>query len=83
MSGVYIGAQMTLSLAYFGESNVSYCNAIKQQGKDEKKAKRMKHYLFALQSVGVNVGYIFGPGIFCIIIIMCKCSCVQYTGMVL
>ena len=67
MSGVYIGDQMTLSLANFGESNVRYCNAIKQQGKDEKKVKRMKRYLFALQSVGVNVGYIFGPGIYSII----------------
>ena len=81
MSGVYIGAQMTLSLAYFGESNVSYCNAIKQQGKDEKKAKQMKHRLFALQSVGVNVGYIFGPGILYIYmcnnnIYMCEYSCV-------
>ena len=66
MSGIYIGAQMTLALAYFGESNINYRSAIKQLGRDEKKAIKMKHHLFALQSVGVNVGYIFGPGKLCI-----------------
>ena len=64
LSGVFIGAEMTLALAYFGESNANYREAIKELGKDEKKAIRVKHQLFALHSVGVNVGYIFGPGMY-------------------
>ena len=63
LSGVFIGAEMTLALAYFGESNAAYRTALKEQGKNENKATRVKHKLFALHSVGVNVGYIFGPGL--------------------
>lgn len=62
MSGVYIGAEMTLALAYFGESSSDYKEAVVKLGKDERKANQMKHRLFALHSVGVNVGYVFGPG---------------------
>lgn len=64
LSGVFIGAEMTLALAYFGESNSSYRTALKDLGRedDERKASRVKHTLFALHSVGVNIGYIFGPG---------------------
>ena len=62
MSGVFIGAEMTLALAYFGESSNSYRAAIRELGKNERSAARVKHRLFALHSVGANVGYIFGPG---------------------
>lgn len=54
---------MTLALAYFAESNSSYKTAITGLGEEESRANRMKHQLFALHSVGVNVGYIFGPGL--------------------
>ena len=64
LSGVFIGAEMTLALAYFGESNQPYRAAVKALGKGEGGAARMKHTLFALHSVGVNVGYVFGPGEF-------------------
>ena len=63
LSGVFIGAEMTLALAYFAESNSSYKTAITGLGEEESRANRMKHQLFALHSVGVNVGYIFGPGL--------------------
>ena len=63
LSGVFIGAEMTLALAYFGESNQAYRAAVKGLGeKKEGGACRVKHTLFALHSVGVNVGYVFGPG---------------------
>ena len=64
LSGVFIGAEMTLALAYFGESQQAYTAAVKQLGKKEGGAGRVKHTLFALHSVGVNVGYVFGPGMF-------------------
>lgn len=88
LSGVFIGAEMTLALAYFGESNVNYREAIIELGKEEKKAIRVKHLLFALHSVGVNIGYIFGPGMYSNIILSlhawlmelclfptCRCGC--------
>lgn len=63
LSGVFIGAEMTLALSYFGESNSAYKKAVEGKGKKkEKGAGRVKHTLFALHSVGVNVGYVFGPG---------------------
>ena len=70
LSGVFIGAEMTLALAYFGESNLAYKAAVKELGKGgERRAARMKHTLFALHSVGVNVGYVFGPGRFVPVVI--------------
>ena len=64
LSGVFIGAEMTLALAYFGESNETYREAVRGLGKKKKEgqAPRVKHTLFALHSVGVNIGYVFGPG---------------------
>ena len=62
LSGVFIGAEMTLALAYFGESNSAYRAALKETGRGEGGANHVKHTLFALHSVGVNVGYVFGPG---------------------
>lgn len=58
-SGVFIGMEMTLAFAYFGESYEDYKAALKELGKKE---GRVKDRLFALHSIGVNVGYLFGPG---------------------
>ena len=68
LSGIFIGAEMTLALAYFGESNSSYKTAIKELGKEDGKATRMKHQLFALHSVGINIGYVFGPGMYAVVL---------------
>ena len=68
LSGIFIGAEMTLALAYFGESNSSYKTAIKELGKEDGKATRVKHQLFALHSVGINIGYVFGPGMYAVVL---------------
>ena len=64
LSGLFVGAESTLGFAYISESNADYQAAIIELGEDDKKATRVKHTLFALQSLGSNIGYILGPGMY-------------------
>ena len=62
LSGTFLGTGMTLAFTYFGESYENYQAAMKELGKDSDKKSRVKDKLYALHSVGVHVGYLFGPG---------------------
>ena len=64
LSGLYLGAEMTLVHTYIGESNIDYQEALMELGEDVKKATRVKHRLFGLHSVGNDIGYILGAGLY-------------------
>ena len=63
LSGLCLGAELTIVHTYIGESNANYQKAIKELGEDDEKAIRVKHRLFGLHSVGNDIGYILGAGI--------------------
>ena len=62
LSGIFIGMEKTVTFAYFGESYNDYLATLERLGKEESKSARMKDRLFALHSIGVNAGYLLGPG---------------------
>ena len=70
LSGLFLGAEFTLALAYISESSQKYQAALKELGEDTKKATRVKHRLFALRTLGFNIGRITGAGIFTLTIII-------------
>lgn len=63
LSGLFIGMEKTVTFAYFGESYNDYLAVLEELGRSESKRTRMKDRLFALHSIGVNVGYLVGPGL--------------------
>lgn len=63
LSGVFIGMEMTIVLAYFAEKSVIYQANLKATKKDnEKKSPELRGKLFALNNIAVNIGYLLGPG---------------------
>ncbi len=62
LSGIYIGGEMTLSLAYFAESSVKYSSISAELGRVYKN-EMIRRKLFAWHNIGVGVGYILGPGV--------------------
>ena len=64
LSGLYLGAEMTLVHTYIGESTIDYQEALMELGEDIKKATRVKHRLFGMHSVGNDIGYILGAGLY-------------------
>ena len=79
MSGIYIGLELTVALAYFAESSLDYQAAHKALGNTKVKSVTIRNRLFALHNLGVNVGYVLGPGeSFCGH--LCRCG---YTRFVL
>ncbi len=63
LSGLFIGMEKTVTFAYFGESYSDYLGALEELGREESKRTRMKDRLFALHSIGVNIGFLIGPGL--------------------
>ena len=63
LSGLYLGAEVTLVHTYIGESITDYQEALMELGEDVKKATRVKHRLFGLHAVGNDIGYILGAGL--------------------
>ena len=61
LSGMFIGSVMTLGFAYFGSSYEDYRAALKALGKKDDK-RRLKDKLFALDTVGINIGFLLGQG---------------------
>lgn len=60
LSGLYIGAELTLALSYFAESSIEY-NDIKSDS-NQKGSSKLRNMLFAFHNLGINIGYIVGPG---------------------
>ena len=65
LSGMFIGIQVVLSLAYFGVSYLRYLEVLEpeERTKEEGKTTRVKDTLFALYAVSENVGNLIGPGL--------------------
>ena len=65
LSGMFIGMQVVLSLAYFGVSYLRYLEVLEpeERTKEEGKTTRVKDTLFALYAVSENVGNLIGPGL--------------------
>ena len=65
LSGMFIGIQVVLSLAYFGVSYLRYLEVLEpeERTKEEGKTTRVKDVLFALFAVSENVGNLIGPGL--------------------
>ena len=65
LSGMFIGIQVVLSLAYFGVSYLCYLEVLEpeERTKEEGKTTRVKDVLFALFAVSENVGNLIGPGL--------------------
>ena len=65
LSGMFIGIQVVLSLAYFGVSYLRYLEVLEpeERTKEEGKTTRVKDILFALFAVSENVGNLIGPGL--------------------
>ena len=63
-SGVFIGMEMTIALAYFAEKSIIYQAALKEKERDHEKkpTPELRGKLFALNNVAVNIGYLLGPG---------------------
>ena len=62
-SGVFIGMEMTIALAYLAEKSIIYQAALKEKERDhEKNSPELRGKLFALDHVAVNIGYLLGPG---------------------
>ena len=62
LSGWFIGADTTLSLAYISESISNYHEALKKLGKDDGKVSLIRNRLFALYILGYNIGTVIGTG---------------------
>lgn len=62
LSGFFIGAELTLALSYFAESSVEYHNLRSDIDLKSKSSSQLRNMLFSLHNIGVNIGYIFGPG---------------------
>ena len=62
LSGLFIGAVLTLSFTYIIESNAVYKTALKMMGEDDRKATHVKQRLFVLHMVGIIFGDIIGTG---------------------
>jgi len=71
LSGLFIGMEMTIALAYFAENSVNYQAALKEMGKDKRTISGLRGKLFALDNIAVNIGYLLGPGKY-----GCSCSLV-------
>ena len=65
LSGFFIGAEMALALSYFAESSMEYEDLLRKLGK-RTSGTSFRNSLFAVHNIGVNIGYIFGPGKFII-----------------
>jgi len=63
LSGLFIGAELTLALSYFAESSVLYKKLRFELGDDTEYSFGSRDSLFAWHNIGINIGYIFGPGI--------------------
>ena len=55
---------MTLALSYASKSSLEYAEVLREMGKksDEGTAVRVRNYIFALQSIGISLGFLLGPG---------------------
>ncbi len=63
LSGFFIGAELTLALSYFAESSIEYHRLrLEVDAEKESSSQQFRNMLFALHNVGINIGYIFGPG---------------------
>lgn len=71
LSGFFIGAEMALALSYFAESSMDYEELMRELGKKSSRTT-LRNSLFALHNIGVNIGYIFGPGKFIIVLFYTK-----------
>ena len=65
LSGMFIGLEVVLSLAYFGVSYLHYLEVLgpEERTKEEGKTTRVKDTLFALYAVSENMGNLIGPGL--------------------
>ncbi len=71
LSGFFIGAELTLALSYIATSSVEYyslqsdMDSKSESDVDSKKSEsssQLRNMLFSLHNIGINIGYIFGPG---------------------
>ena len=64
ISGYFLGAQITLALSYASKSSLEYVEVQREMGKksDESTAVRVRNYIFTLQSIGISLGFLLGPG---------------------
>ena len=62
LSGFFIGAELTLALSYFAESSIEYDRLRSKMGCKVESSSNLRNMLFALHNIGINIGYIFGPG---------------------
>ena len=62
LSGFFIGAELTLALSYFAESSIEYQRLRSEMGYKVESSSHLQNMLFALHNIGVNTGYVFGPG---------------------
>ena len=65
LSGMFIGLQSVLSLAYFGVSYQHYLEVLgpEDRTKEEEKTTRVKDILFVFYAISANVGTLIGPGL--------------------
>ena len=62
LSGFFIGAELTLALSYFAASSLEYEKLRSEMGQKVESGSPLRNMLFALHNIGINIGYIFGPG---------------------
>jgi len=63
LAGISIGSINTLTLAYYGVSFEAYADNVKTLDKyEEKRAARVKGYVFSLYTVGKSLGHVIGAG---------------------
>ena len=62
LSGLFVGQELTVALAYFAESSLDYQAAHKALGNSKVKSDTIRNRLFALHNIGVDIGYVLGPG---------------------
>ena len=65
LAGMQLGAIDSLTFSYFGVSFEKYKQNLKILEKlEEKKATRVKGYLFSTNSIGTMLGFLIGAGIY-------------------
>ena len=65
LSGMFVGMQSVITLAYFGVSYQHYLEVLgpEERTKEEGKTTRVKDILFVFYAVSANVGTLIGPGL--------------------
>ena len=62
LSGFFIGAELTLALSYIATSSIEYHSLRSDLESDSYSSSQLRNMLFSLHNIGINIGYIFGPG---------------------